>query len=134
MHLNEFLKCSALFQLAIVAVQVFLQSLVTALVRLDTAPKLLRVPIIVDKVSSFSLINEELSDMNIIKYFYIKSKIISSTIPEKSPSDSRDYKIITLSNQLECILVSDRKLTKLVRTCINIIFLFISILISLFCQ
>lgn len=43
-----------------------------------------------------------------------KNKILSSTIPEKSPSDERDYKIITLSNQLECILVSDPKAEKLI--------------------
>eukprot|EP01084_Bolivina_argentea_P118419 210121_1 len=33
-------------------------------------------------------------------------------IPNKSPSDPRDYKIITLSNNLECILVSDPEAEK----------------------
>eukprot|EP01083_Nonionella_stella_P042516 114815_1 len=39
-------------------------------------------------------------------------KIVSSTIPDKSPSDPRDYKIITLANELECILVSDPEAEK----------------------
>ena len=33
--------------------------------------------------------------------------ILNQTIPNKSPSDPRYYKIITLSNDLECILISD---------------------------
>ena len=33
-------------------------------------------------------------------------------IPEKSPSDPRDYRIIRLPNDLECILVSDPEAEK----------------------
>ena len=58
-------------------------------------------------IASFILYKQYVNTTN-------KYKIISSTIPEKSPSDDRDYKIITLSNQLECILVSDPKAEKLI--------------------
>eukprot|EP01084_Bolivina_argentea_P118417 210119_1 len=42
----------------------------------------------------------------------MEQKTSSSIIPEKSPSDKRNYKIITLSNKLECILVSDPEAEK----------------------
>eukprot|EP01084_Bolivina_argentea_P304873 526609_1 len=37
----------------------------------------------------------------------IPSTVLNELIPNKSPNDPREYKIITLSNDLECILVSD---------------------------
>lgn len=43
------------------------------------------------------------------------TNILKEITPEKSPSDPRDYKIITLSNDLECILVSDPEAEKYVK-------------------
>ena len=44
------------------------------------------------------------------------NNILKEVIPTKSPSDPRDYKIITLSNDLECILVSDPDAEKYVQS------------------
>eukprot|EP00484_Ammonia_sp_Unknown_P002445 CAMPEP_0197074844 /NCGR_PEP_ID=MMETSP1384-20130603/211309_1 /TAXON_ID=29189 /ORGANISM="Ammonia sp." /LENGTH=1070 /DNA_ID=CAMNT_0042513685 /DNA_START=164 /DNA_END=3375 /DNA_ORIENTATION=+ len=41
-----------------------------------------------------------------------KSNNVTETTPVKSPADPRDYKIFTLSNDLECILVSDAEAEK----------------------